>query len=613
MITGASRGIGEACALRLDRLGFTVYAGVRRPADGDALKQRASPRLRPVLLDVTDADSIASAARVVADSLQGEGLAGLVNNAGIAVAGPLELMDKDTMRHQFEVNVVGPVAVTQAFLPLLRKGSGRIVNVGSKEGRLAMPFLGPYCASKFALEALTQSLRMELRPWGISVSIIEPGTVATSIIERSIASAEEAVRGFPARARELYDPAFVAARRAADGIVAGARPTGAVVRAVVHALTAKRPRTRYVVGKDARAISFLARFVPDRLCEWLVSRQMGLPRRSARPTMDINGNRQEDAMRVLVTGGAGRLGVTVCNAFLNQGFQVRVFDLDNKRNRASVQELEGRAEVFWGDITRAASVREALDGVDAVVHMAAVLPPLAYDKPELAMSVNVEGTRTLVNLLKERGRRIPLVFTSSVAVFGPSPSANGPISPHRHEPKPEGPYGETKLRAENVIREAGIDYAILRLTATMYLVFSVSDLKRMFTVPLDNRIEFCHPDDTAAAIVNAVKDFDRVNGRTLVISGGPGQRMLYRDMITRILGVMRLPVPPPRKFTSEPYYLDWYDTSESEELLHFQRRTFADYLKDYSGQLARRYTCLFLPFMVYFAGPLFGRLISHLM
>ena len=147
----------------------------------------------------------------------------------------------------------------------------------------------------------------------------------------------------------------------------------------------------------------------------------------------------------------------------------------------------------------------------------------------------------------------------------------------------------------------------------MYLMFSVSDLKRMFTVPLDNRIEFCHPEDTATAILNTVKNFHAVRGKTLVISGGPRQRMLYRDMIARILGVMRLPVPPARKFTAEPYYLDWYDTSESEQLLHFQRRTFADYLKDYSSQLARRYTCLFLPFMAYSVGPVFGRTISYLM
>ncbi|MDY6916721.1 MAG: SDR family oxidoreductase [Chloroflexota bacterium] len=281
VVTGASRGIGEACALRLDSLGFTVFAGVRTATDARALQLKASPRLIPILLDVTDGDSIASAARTVADSLQGGGLAGLVNNAGIAVAGPLEFLATDMLRHQFEVNVVGQVAVTQAFLPLLRKGKGRIVNMGSKEGRLAMPFLGPYCASKFALEALTDSLRMELRAWDIPVSIVEPGTVATSILERSIAAAEDTVRDLPEHAHELYDPAIAAARRAADGIVASAAPADAVAGAVVHALTARRPKSRYVVGRDARLVSLMARFIPDTLCQSLVLRQMGLPRQCA--------------------------------------------------------------------------------------------------------------------------------------------------------------------------------------------------------------------------------------------------------------------------------------------------------------------------------------------
>ncbi len=318
-------------------------------------------------------------------------------------------------------------------------------------------------------------------------------------------------------------------------------------------------------------------------------------------------------MRVLITGGAGRLGINVCQTFLQEGFQVRLFDLDTERNRNSVKELAGQAEILWGDITQPHSVREALEGVNAVVHMAAILPPLAYEKPELASNVNVGGTQIVVDLLKEKGGRIPLVFTSSVAVFGPSPNATQLISPEKNESHPEGPYGETKFQAENLIIEAGIDYVILRLTATMYLAFGTSDLKRMFSVPLDNRIEFCHPDDTSLAIINAVKNFDAVKGKTLVISGGPSQRMLYKDMIRRILRVMGLPVPPARKFTKEPYYLDWYDTSKSEALLQFQRTTFADYLKDYSRGLTRQYSALFLPFMVYFVGPVFGKVIAFFM
>ncbi|MGB2853049.1 MAG: NAD(P)-dependent oxidoreductase [Dehalococcoidia bacterium] len=318
-------------------------------------------------------------------------------------------------------------------------------------------------------------------------------------------------------------------------------------------------------------------------------------------------------MRVLITGGAGRLGISACKRFLQDGFQVRVFDLDTERNRKSVKELGPQVEILWGDITQSDSVREAMEGVDAVIHMAAILPPVAYEKPELASKVNVGGTQIVVDLLKEKGGRIPFVFTSSVAVFGPSPNATEPISPENNVPHPKGAYGETKFQAENLIKEAGIDYVILRLTATMYLAFGTSDLKRMFSVPLDNRIEFCHPDDTAVSILNAVKNFNAAKGKTLVISGGPDQRMLYKDMIRRILRVMGLPLPPARKFTKEPYYLDWYDTSKSEELLRFQRTTFADYLKDYSRGLTRQYSALFLPFMVYFVGPAFGKVIAFFM
>lgn len=318
-------------------------------------------------------------------------------------------------------------------------------------------------------------------------------------------------------------------------------------------------------------------------------------------------------MRVLITGGAGRLGINVCQAFLKDGFQVRVLDLDTPRNRKSVRELGEKAEVMWGDVTQPELVRRAIEGVDTVVHMAAILPPVAYEKPELAARVNVGGTRVIVDLIKEKGGRIPLVYTSSVAVFGPTPGATEPISPDRNGPHPRGAYGETKLQAENLIREAGIDHVILRLTATMYLAFEMSDLKRMFSVPLNNRIEYCHPHDTATAILNAVKSFDAVNGSTLVISGGREQRMLYRDMIAAILGVLGLPVPPARKFTREPYYLDWYDTSKSQALLRFQRKTFVDYLKDYSRELARQYSPLFRPFMRRFVGPVFGKMVVQFM
>ena len=307
------------------------------------------------------------------------------------------------------------------------------------------------------------------------------------------------------------------------------------------------------------------------------------------------------------------MGINVCKEFLNDGFQVRVFDLDTPRNRESIKALEDKAEISWGDVTKPDSVRKVLEKVDAVVHMAGILPPLADEKPELCARVNVGGTKIVVDLIKEKGGHIPLVFTSSVAVFGPTPNVNEPLCADKHVPRPQDTYGQTKLSAENLIKESGIDYLILRLTAIMYFDFEVSDLKRMFTVPLNNRVEFCHPDDLSIAVLNAIKNFDAIKGNTLVISGGPDQRMSYRDMVGNIIGIMGLPLPPAEKFTREPYYLDWYDTTKSQELLKYQQKTFADYLGDYAKGLARRYSALFLPFMRYFVSPVFGKLVVQFM
>ena len=317
-------------------------------------------------------------------------------------------------------------------------------------------------------------------------------------------------------------------------------------------------------------------------------------------------------MRILVTGGAGRLGVTVCRKVLEKGFQLRVFDLDTPRNRKSVKDLGDAVEVVWGDITCRESVEKALEGIEAVVHMAGILPPISEEKPEMAAKVNVEGTRVLVDLLKRREPGIPVVFTSSVAVFGPTPDASRPISVEADSPRPDCNYGRTKLQAEELIEASGIEYVILRLSAAVYTVFGMDDMKRIFSIPLNNRLETCHPDDVAVAIANALSKFDEVKGKTLIVSGGPDHRMLYREMIGEILNVMALPVPPADKFNQEPCYLDWYDTSKSQELLAFQHRTFGDYVRDYRKELTRKFSPLFLPFMTLFVGPLFGKAVVRL-
>ncbi|HYM16129.1 MAG TPA: SDR family oxidoreductase [Dehalococcoidia bacterium] len=277
VVTGASTGIGEACALRLDSMGFIVFAGVRKEADGQALRQKASSRLTPVMLDVTDSESITAAARQVGDATGGAGLSGLVNNAGISVAGPLEFVPIDELRRQLEVNVVGQVAVTQAFLPLLRLRRGRIVNIGSVSGRLATPFVGPYAASKFAMEAVTDALRIELRPWRMHVAIVEPGSIATPIWDKARSDADRLMAALPERAHRLYDDAVRVMLSFADETAKRGIAPDAVAKAVAHALTAKQPKTRYLVGTDARLQAVLAKLVPDRLRDTLIQRQLKLP------------------------------------------------------------------------------------------------------------------------------------------------------------------------------------------------------------------------------------------------------------------------------------------------------------------------------------------------
>ena len=277
VITGASTGIGEACALELDRLGFRVFAGVRAEADGERLRRQASPRLAPLRLDVTDGQQVADAASAVAEAGGPAGLAGLVNNAGIVVAGPVELLPLDAWRRQFEVNLIGQVAVTQALLPLVRTARGRIVFIGSVNGRLAAPYLGPYAASKHALEAVADSLRVELRTWGIPVALVEPGSVKTPIWDKSRAAADRLAEDLTPAGKALYGEDIEAMRRATQRLAARGVPVDRVVRAVVHALTARRPKTRYLLGADNRSILAAFKFLPDRARDWFVRRALGLP------------------------------------------------------------------------------------------------------------------------------------------------------------------------------------------------------------------------------------------------------------------------------------------------------------------------------------------------
>ena len=265
LVTGASSGIGAACADRLTRGGWRVLAGVRQPGAAPAGTEE-------LLLDVTDVSQIDAAAERVGGRLDG-----LVNNAGMAVAAPLELLPLDELRRQLEVNVVGQVAVTQALLPALREARGRVVFMGSIGGRSALPFLGPYAASKFALEAVADALRLEVRPFGVEVAIVEPGTIATAIWARGGDTASEIAARWTDAERALYAEGIAAFRTAAAAAGRRGAPPDEVAKAVEHALSASRPRTRYLVGRDARRRARVER-LPDRLRDRVLARYLGLPR-----------------------------------------------------------------------------------------------------------------------------------------------------------------------------------------------------------------------------------------------------------------------------------------------------------------------------------------------
>lgn len=270
-ITGASTGIGRACAVHLAQQGWQVFAGVRRVADGRVLA-KAAANITPILVDVTKPVQITRAIKAVEKVVGRRGLQALVNNAGIAVTGPLEFLQIDELRHQFEVNFIGQVAFTQACLPLLRQGRGRVVNVSSISGKVAAPLLVPYSASKFALEAFTDGLRRELAPWSLPVVSIVAGSIATPIWEKTIHTANRMRTGLPRRAESLYGPMMArgykrAARSSARGI-----PVQDFAKLVEQILVAKRPRARYIIGKGTWLAATLARLLPDRWMDALIRR-----------------------------------------------------------------------------------------------------------------------------------------------------------------------------------------------------------------------------------------------------------------------------------------------------------------------------------------------------
>ena len=273
LITGASTGIGRATALGLAASGWMVLAGVRKTADGEALRADGGERVIPLELDVTNPGQIERAAGRVGELAPG-GLDALVNNAGSAVGGPLELISMDDLRRQFDVNFFGQVAVTQALIPALRRARGRIVLISSVGGLLTTPYLAPYHASKYALEAAANSLRLELAGSHIQVALIEPGSVATPIWEKNRGQVDELA--VPEELREQYGHVPAAMAKALENTARRGIPPERVAQTIERALSARRMRARYLIGRDAHAMVWASRLLPDLLFDRLLRRVIGV-------------------------------------------------------------------------------------------------------------------------------------------------------------------------------------------------------------------------------------------------------------------------------------------------------------------------------------------------
>lgn len=275
LITGAGRGIGRATALHLAADGWTVYAGVRNLADGEALKAEAGDSIVPVQLDITNDEQIAAL-----DAELPAQLDALVNNAGIAIDGPVEALTRDRLREQFEVNVNGQIAVTRAVLPRLRASKGRIVFISSVSGRVATPWTGAYNASKYAIEALADALRMELRPWKISVSLIEPINTATDMWGEAGNVFDQTIAAMTPEEVELYKGHAKGMRRTIGMMQKTAVPVENVVKRIDAALTSRRPKARYPVGVTARVQLALAAISPARVQDFTLAKATGVPRKA---------------------------------------------------------------------------------------------------------------------------------------------------------------------------------------------------------------------------------------------------------------------------------------------------------------------------------------------
>ena len=293
--------------------------------------------------------------------------------------------------------------------------------------------------------------------------------------------------------------------------------------------------------------------------------------------MNIRNPKDDLRMKVLITGAFGNIGMYAIRELLQHGYSITAFDVKNPANIKKAESLGNQIDYFWGDMRDPTSIESASRGCDVVVHLAAIIPPLSEKNPELTYQVNVHGTQTLLNIMKDMTPRPRLIFTSSVCLFGDT-SALPPPRTVTDPIHPTDTYSATKAECEEIIHQSGIDAIILRLTATPAVnMNNMSPI--IFEIPLDTRMEYVHPLDVARAIANSIS-CNNGWGRTLLIGGGKECQMLYRDFMGGIMKTLGIGTLPDIAFGKTPFYTDWLDTDLSQQLLQFQQFTYKDLLRE---------------------------------
>jgi nucleoside-diphosphate-sugar epimerase len=299
-------------------------------------------------------------------------------------------------------------------------------------------------------------------------------------------------------------------------------------------------------------------------------------------------------MKVFLTGAFGNIGLSAIEEMIKQGDKVRCFDLKNKRNEKIFKNLKKKygdnIEVFWGDIRNKDEVKKGIEGQDVVVHLAFIIPKLSATGmesekvPDIAYQINVLGNQNIISAMEELSYPKKLIFTSSVHVYGltqhlnPPRRADDPVNPPEH-------YSRHKVECENMIKKSNLEWCIYRLAASLPINLKLD--VGMFDVPLNNRMEYVHTKDVGYAIAKGVRS-ENIWRKVLLIGGGPRCQYYYREIVEKVLEGIGVGMLPEEAFSDVPFATDWMDTKESEELLHYQRRTIDDYVEDVKKSLGFR-------------------------